>query len=210
MRSRAEYGLALLLDLLGAAGALLVSTRAWQTVVTPRPRPLADDVLRLSGRTVDPAPTALALVALAGVVAVLATRGVPRRLVGAALAAAGAGLVWRSVAAMSAVSAARARSLVEAKHTGVGLEATVRPDVAVHAGWPVLSAACGVLVLLAGALIAARGHGWLAMSAKYDAPDARPPSSEDEAQQRARADASLWTALDRGDDPTAGPDAAAH
>lgn len=201
MRSRVEFGLALVLDLLGAAGALLIASRAWQTVVTPRPRPLADDVLRLSGRTVDSAPTALGLVALAGVVAILATRGVARRVVGAALACAGAALVWRSITSMSAVSAARARSLVQAKHSGVGVDGRVIPHVTVHAVWPALSLACGVVVLLAGLLVAVRGHTWLGMSAKYDAPTTR-LSAEDDTIRRARADASMWSALDRGDDPT--------
>jgi uncharacterized membrane protein (TIGR02234 family) len=74
-----EYGAALVLDLVGSAGALLIAARSWQHVVTPRPAPLGRDVLALSGRTVDSAPTALALVALAGVVAVIATRGSLRR-----------------------------------------------------------------------------------------------------------------------------------
>ena len=55
-----------------------------------------DDMLPVTGRTVDAAPTAMALVALAGVVAVIATRGVARRVVGAVIALAGAGIVWRA------------------------------------------------------------------------------------------------------------------
>ena len=177
MPKRAEYALALLLDLLGGAGALLIAGRAWQRVVTPRARPLADDVLPLSGHTLDSAATALGLVALAGVVAVLATRGLTRRVLGA-------------------------RSLVQAKHSGVGVDPAVVPQVSVHAQWPVLSSLCGLLVLLGGLLVAARGNGWGAMSARYEAPSARPLSAEEVAAVRARADASMWTALDRGADPT--------
>lgn len=196
MRSRVEFALALLLDLLGAAGALLIASRTWQTVVTPRPRPLADDVLRLTGRTVDSAPTALGLVALAGVVAVLATRGVARRIVGAALACAGAALVWRSITAMSAVSAARARSLVQAKHSGVGVDGRVVPHVTVHAVWPVLVLLCALAVLLGGAAIAVWGHRGVALSSRYEAPAARASA---EAQRTSTA---LWNDLDRGHDPT--------
>src|SRR4051812_39543684 len=98
MKRYALFAAALLLDLVGAAGALLVATRHWQTITTPRPAPLHDDVLGLSGRTVDAAPTALALVALAGVVAVLATRGVVRRVVGGVLTLAGLALLWRAIA----------------------------------------------------------------------------------------------------------------
>jgi uncharacterized membrane protein (TIGR02234 family) len=202
MRSRAEFALALVLDLLGAAAALLIARRSWQTARTPRPRPLADDVLRISGHTLDTAATALGLVALAGVVAVLATRGLARRAIGVMLALAGALLVWRSLSGLTAASAARIRSLVQAKHSGVGFDAALVPHVTVHAGWPVLSALCGVLVLVAGVLIALRGHRWGTMSRRYDAPSG-PVSAEDVSAARARADASMWTALDRGADPTA-------
>ncbi|MCW2656287.1 MAG: family rane protein [Jatrophihabitans sp.] len=195
MRRHVEFGLALLLDLLGAAGALLVALRSWQVVTTPRTRPLRDDVLDLSGRTVDSASTALALVALAGVVAVLATRGVPRRVVGAVLGLAGVGLVWRAVASASAVSTGRARTLVAERHKTVTVDANVVPHVAVHAVWPVLSAICGVLVVAAGVLIAVRGHRWQGMSARYEAQPAR-------ADNPVKAAAALWSALDRGEDPT--------
>jgi uncharacterized membrane protein (TIGR02234 family) len=210
MRERAQYAAALVVDLVGAGGALLISTRTWQSVLTRRPRPFHDDFLQLSGRTLDGAPTALALVALAGVIAVLATRGWARRLVGLVVALAGAGLVWRSLTGLSAVGTARARALVTDRHPGVQLGAAV-PQVSVHGGWAVLSALCGVLAIGAGALIAARGHRWSTMSAKYDAPagdDAppAPPASEEDAErERLRANAQLWSALDRGDDPT-GPD----
>lgn len=202
MRSRTEFALALLLDLLGAGGALLIARRNWQTARTPRPRPLADDVLAISGHTLDAATTALGLAALAGVVAVLATRGLARRAVGAMLALAGALLVWRSLSGLTAVSAAKTRSLVQAKHSGVGVDATFVPHVTVHSVWPVLSAGCAVLVLGAGALIAVRGHRWGTMSRRYEPPSGA-VSTEESATARARADASMWTALDQGADPTA-------
>jgi len=199
MRERAGFAGALLLQLIGAAGALLLATRHWQTITTPRPRPFRDDVLSVTGRTVDAAPTALALVALAGVIAVIATRGVVRRLVGAVVALAGAALVWRSLAGLDAVSQSRARSLVQSKHSGAEVGAVARIDV--HAVWAVLSVGCGALLLVAGLLVVWRGPRWGAMSAKYDRP-AGGGTAEDEQQARARADASLWSALDRGVDPT--------
>jgi uncharacterized membrane protein (TIGR02234 family) len=202
MRSRGEFAIALLLDLLAGAGALLVAGRTWQTVLTPRPRPLADDVLPLTGHVLDSAATALGLVALSGVVAVLATRGGARRAVGVVLALTGALLVWRSLTGLGPVSAARARTLVQARHSGVGVDATVVPQLSVHAQWPLLSAGCGVLVVAGGLLVALRGPGWASMSVRYDAPSARQLSAQDRAATRARADASMWTALDRGDDPT--------
>jgi uncharacterized membrane protein (TIGR02234 family) len=194
VRRNVAFAAALVLDLLGAGGALLISSRAWQTVTTPRPSPLRADVLGLSGRTIDAASTALGLVALAGVVAVLATRGIGRRVVGAVLALAGVGLVWRALVSVHAVSAARARTLVTDHHPTVSADAVV-PRVAVHSVWPVLSLFCGVLVAVAGALIVWRGHRWQVMSARYEA-------QPDREAEQARAAASLWTALDRGEDPT--------
>lgn len=193
MKRYALYATALLLDLIGAAGALLIATRHWQTIVTPRPSPLHDDVLQLSGRTVDAAPTALALVALAGVVAVLATRGVVRRAVGGVLALAGLGLIWRAAVSASAVSAGRARSLVSEHHPTVDVSTAV-PQVATHGLWPALTIAAGVLVTVSGVLIAWRGHRWQVMSARYEAQPA-----QDDPEKTA---ATLWSKLDRGEDPT--------
>jgi uncharacterized membrane protein (TIGR02234 family) len=201
MRERGEYAVAVLVLLVGAAGALLISTRPWQTVTTMRPRPFHDDVLHLNGRTVDAAPTAAALVALAGVIAIIATKALMRQVIGAVIALAGGLLVWRSATGFAAVDADRARSLVESRHSGVDVGAAV-PRVAASSVWPVLSLTCGVLVVLAGALVAVRGSGWRAMSAKYEAPSVAVLTDEDAARARARADASMWTALDRGDDPT--------
>jgi len=206
-RGRGEYALALLFDLVGAGAALLISTRHWQSVLTPRPRPFRDDLLQVAGRTVDAAPTALALVALAGVIAILATRSWARRVVGVVVALAGVGLIWRSLTGLQAIGVSRARSLVEDKHPGVQLGSAI-PGVSVHSGWAVLSCICGALVLLGGGLVAWRGHRWGAMSAKYEAPGGdgqaagRHDSAEDLERARLRADASMWSALDRGDDPT--------
>lgn len=188
---RALFALALLLDVVGAGAALLIATRTWQAVTVTRARPFGDVVVRLAGRTVDTAPTALALVALAGVVAVLATKGVWRRLVGVVVAVAGAALVWRSLDGLTALSAGAARALLPEARGDAG--AVTR--VAVTTSWPVLSAVCGVLVAIAGALVAWRGPRWAAMSARYES-----PSTAEE--RTARANASLWQAIDRGDDPT--------
>jgi uncharacterized membrane protein (TIGR02234 family) len=184
---------ALLIDVVGAAGALLAATRQWQSVTTPRPAPLHDDVLALTGRDIDAAPTALALVALAGVVAVIATRGWLRRVVGGVLALSGLGLIWRAAASSGAVSVQRARALVSEHHPTAALGPT--PHVQAHVGWAVVTIVCGILVTAAGAWIAWRGHRWQVMSARYEA---QPPVEGDSA----KAAASLWNALDRGEDPT--------
>jgi uncharacterized membrane protein (TIGR02234 family) len=192
VRRHLPFAIALLLDLAGGGVALLLASRHWQTIRTPRPAPLHEDVLQLTGRTVDAAPTALALVALAGVVALVASRGLARRIVGAVLALAGVVLVWRSVTSAGAVSTGRARSLVAGHHATVDAGAVV-PHVTVHGTWPALSAVCGALVCASGALVAWRGHRWQTMSARYAAPGQR---------QRGETATTMWTALDRGEDPT--------
>ena len=199
MNARAQFTLALVLDAAGAGGALLVATRHWQTVVTPREGQFPDDVLGVTGRTVDAAPTAFALVALAAAVAVIATRGNVRRAIGGVVALAGVGTVWRAITAASAVSVERARGFVADAHPSVGAT-TATAQVTTHPVWAVLSAVCAMLVLVAGVLIAVRGGTWTAMSAKYEAPSAPDPDAE--RQRRERANVALWSALDRGDDPT--------
>ena len=190
MSARARLGGALGLVLLGGAGALLVSGRAWQTVTAPRPRPFTDEVVDVSGRTLEPAVAALGVVALAGVVAVLATRGVARRVVGLALAGAAIAMAWPAVAGFRTVSAQRARSLVSDARTAAGLDPAHPPRVTVHLVWPALTLLCALAVLAGGIAVALWGHRWLVMSARYEAP----------AQQRSHA--SLWSDLDRGHDPT--------
>ncbi len=192
-RSPGLFALALGLDVIGSGAALVLSDRNWQTVSTPQPSRV--DVLELTGRTVDSAPTALALVALAGVVAVLATKGVLRRGVGVVIALAGAGVVWRVLVSSGPVSVSRSRSLVTDRHRTVSVSDVV-PRIVTHAAWPTLTAVAGVLVLAAGALIAWRGHRWHVMSAKYEAPV---PDSQ---QDQTTASTALWSALDRGEDPT--------
>ena len=204
MRRSVEFGAALGGDLLGAAGALLAATQTWQVVRLHQPRPLPDEVLSVSGRTVDAAITALAVVALAGVVALLATRGLARRLVGVVVFVAGAAMVWRAVIAFGAVSTQRAHALVLAHHPGAPL-GTRAPQVSASATWPVVTSACAVLILVAGALVAWRGARWASLSSRYDRQPSDDGADSDPAALSARAAATMWNALDRGHDPTSSP-----
>ena len=188
MRSHRLFAVALLLDVLGAGAALLVASRPWQTVTIERAAPFPTITRDVIGRDVDAAPTALALVALAGVVAVLASRGVLRRIVGGVIAAAGVGLIWRALVSNDPVTDYRSGS-------GVGLLTDRPPAVETHAVWPVLTAVCGALVAVSGLLIAWRGHDWRAMSARYETPPAQEADP-------AKTATTLWTKLDRGEDPT--------
>jgi uncharacterized membrane protein (TIGR02234 family) len=201
MRDRAEFALTLLVQVVAAGAAALIATRSWQQVAVGRPRPLADVVVPLSGRAIDAAPTAFALVALAGVVAVLATRGWVRRAVGTVIGLSGVGLAWRSGTALSHLSARRGLDLARAHRAGLDVGGVESVAVRVHPLWGWLSLFAGVAVVAVGVIIAVRGAVWATMSARYERADAH-PDPDAAARARARADATMWTALDRGDDPT--------
>ena len=86
------------------------------------------------------------------------------------------------------------------------MDAAALPQVTVHGLWPVLSAGCGVLVLAAGAMAVRWGQTWTAMSARYEpAAEGTHASDGDHGsadQGQAASSTALWSALDRGDDPT--------
>src|SRR6202012_4348070 len=107
-----------------------------------------------------------------------------------------------------AVGASRARDLVQSKHSGVGVDPNVVPHVAVHGAWPVLSALCGVLVVLGALLVVLRGRRWAAMSARYESPvgekSLTPQAEVDVEAERGRARASLWRGRGRGGGPPGG------
>jgi uncharacterized membrane protein (TIGR02234 family) len=194
------FAIALATDLVGGAAALLLAGRSWQSVVVPRQPPLADDVVRLSGRTLDAAVTGLALVALAGIVAVLATRGLARQIVGVLIALSGLLLGWRAIGDIDRVSASRALSLVTGARGSVGVDSSSVAQVTTQPAWPMLTAGAAALIVAAGALVASLGAGWSSMSSRYDAPA---PASRPQGPQ---ADEAIWSALDRGTDPTTGPE----
>jgi uncharacterized membrane protein (TIGR02234 family) len=190
--ARRLFAAALLLDVLGAGAALLITTRTWQTIHVTRPRPLADLDVSIDGRGLDGALLGAVLVALAGVVAVLATKGVARQVVGGLIAAAGVLLGWRAVANLAAVGRTRALELVTSRKGSVGITSASATRVTTHPSWPVLTVVAAVLVIGAGVLVAAFGRRWSSMSTRYEAPTSKP----------AAGDEAMWTALDRGDDPT--------
>lgn len=165
-----------------AAGFLLLAVgRTWASFAVATPGvPRYEEAL--TGRDLAPAALGFGLAALAGVLAVLATRGWGRRVAGAVVALCGAG---------SAVATAVA----------VGFGGTVRHEVAFsgltveadYNAWPVLTMVAAVLCALAGAVTVWRGPRWPGMGARYEAPRKREREQEPD----------MWRAFDRGDDPTA-------
>jgi uncharacterized membrane protein (TIGR02234 family) len=172
-----------------AAGglALMAGGQAWARVTVDRPAPLPPVESTLSGGSAAPLVPAAGLVLLAAAVALLAVRGIARAAVGLLVVVAGAVLVWSGVRTLTGgVDAAEVR------------DATV--DVA--AAWPVLAVVAGVLGAAAGVLAVVRGRSWPAMGRRYERPGGAaaggPAGRTDEDRVR-----DAWTALDRGDDPTA-------
>jgi uncharacterized membrane protein (TIGR02234 family) len=195
---------AVVLDVVGSGAVLILLALTWQRVRIARQAPFADVAADLSGRTVAPAVFGLALVTLAGAVAALATRGTARRVVGVVVVAAGLATVVAAATATAATGGSRARTLAAQALADRAGTSTVVPvtdgtvSVVVHAVWPVLAAVAGVLAVVAGVLwtLPVRGAGPRTeggLGARYEAPVAA---------ERPR-DASLWSALDHGEDPTA-------
>jgi uncharacterized membrane protein (TIGR02234 family) len=182
---------------LGGGLALVASGRAWITVHVDRPPPLPDLSVGLTGRTLQAAVPGLAVVALAGVIALLATRGLARRIVGAVIALAGVALAIAAFGAGS-VSSGEARRLVADTRTGTALDPTAPLRLASHPIWPVLAVVGAVLVVAGGVLAALGWTSGTGLGRRYEAPTtaAGPPAVGE-------SDLALWQRLDRGDDPTA-------
>jgi uncharacterized membrane protein (TIGR02234 family) len=110
--SRRQYGYWLLVAAAGAGLLLLALRRPWAQVTFTPPRPLPGQVISVSGQDLVPAAAALALAALACLAAVIATRGMARRVAGGLLAVLGA---WAGISALVTVSAASAVSVAAGK-----------------------------------------------------------------------------------------------
>jgi uncharacterized membrane protein (TIGR02234 family) len=185
-RAGSTYRLALLLLVVGGGLAFLAYGQTWVTVTTA-PAGLPATTVTVSGRELDPTAGYLPLLLLAAVLAVWATSGWLRRIVGviAALAA-----VVVTVGALRASPPWRG--------------AITTPDgVVVAAGgyqaglWWLLAALGGVLALVGAVLVAWRGPGWSTMARRYE----RAPGPADSPL----TDRATWDLLDAGVDPTVDP-----
>ncbi|WP_406263938.1 TIGR02234 family membrane protein [Actinacidiphila glaucinigra] len=198
-RGRGGLVLALASGVLGAAVVLLASSKTWQEGSAP----FADGGMpvRVSGHQVTGVPGALALVGLAALVAVFAVRGAARLLVGGLLALCGAGALTAALLAFGDTAA-----LDAAAATASGLSRTTVTGSSTSA-WPVVSAAGGVLLLLAGTVALLRARTWPGMSNRYDrdTPRAAPPARTAAGAGGEERPEDLWKALDRGEDPTESP-----
>ncbi|GAA2880248.1 Trp biosynthesis-associated membrane protein [Nonomuraea rubra] len=171
---------------LGCLLVLVAAGQVWARVLQ------GTEVAAPTGGDLGPALTPVALAGLAGVVAVLATKGAGRRLVGALLALCGAGAAAATWAALSGDNVTGWLREQNVLHGATDLPWEIAPL------WPAVAAA-GALLMVAGGIVAAvRGSRWAGMSARYD----RGAGPHPEAKAQVSDDRALWDALDRGDDPT--------
>jgi uncharacterized membrane protein (TIGR02234 family) len=185
-RGRRELWAWLALTVLGSCLVLFAGGRAWMRATGAK----GADVVVPTGDGLSPVLTPLALAALAGVVAVLATKGAGRRIVAALLALCGAGAAagtWAALGSATVTGWLREHNVLR----GTDLPWEVVPL------WPAVAVLGALLVLAGGVLAFLRGHTWAGMSARYDRNDGVAGASE-----RVPDDRALWDALDRGDDPT--------
>lgn len=190
-RQRSELGLAVGLCLLGSCLILVAAARTWVVVPVDGGSLLPDSTVAIEGSELVPGVRALALVGLAGVVALLATRRAGRVLVGGLLAVCGAGVVALVVRLQTrldeaVIESAPARAVV----------AVVLDDSADATGWLAVCLVGGLVLAAAGALAVVRGPRWAALSRRYEPPAARADPAADSGERAA------WEALDRGEDPT--------
>nr|WP_245719201.1 Trp biosynthesis-associated membrane protein [Micromonospora rhizosphaerae] len=168
----------MLLCLAGAGLAFWAATRTWSVELTARGS-LPPSRQARTGADLLPWVSALALVALAGGGAVLATRNRVRRLLGALLALLG---------------------LAVAAGGGYGLVAGFSGQVSRQ--WPALCLVGGLVAAAGGLLTALRGGAWPAMGARYERPARSGKSSGTGGPAVGRGTRDAWDALDRGEDPT--------
>ncbi len=183
-RARREL-VAAVLTCAATAGLVLWSAgRTWSVRHVPRPAPLPAQVVSDTGAHLTPVLPALAFVLLAAAVALPATRGRGRWLLGAALVAAGLAMIASTVA-------------------------TLVNRSPLILGWPVLCLFASAGAAVIGLMTVRRGRSWPAMGDRYARAGTRsvgPPS----ASSSSRTAAAMWDVIDQGNDPTVdsrrGPD----
>jgi uncharacterized membrane protein (TIGR02234 family) len=199
MTSARQLGLSVLACLAGAGLSIYAATRVWSVDVTVRPG-LSELRATTTGAAREPWVVGLALVALAGAGALLATRGTPRRVLGGLLTLAGAAV---------AVGAILGRAGLDPGAAGAG-----------GTFWPVAAAVGGAIIAVGGLAAARHGHRWPTMSSRYERRPVQPAETDLAATAAPLATAgpkrgetleqnptpidtrAAWDALDRGDDPT--------
>jgi uncharacterized membrane protein (TIGR02234 family) len=223
---RQELTVAVLLGAAGAGLIFLATRQGWAQVATTPPKPLPASRIEVTGAALVPFADALVVAALATLAAVLASRGLLRRLAGglfaviaASLAASAFTLSRGTAVAAATANISPASSSAASVTDGSGAVSVGTPDVAgttphvifAAAGWQAVVVVGAIAMVAAGILIAWRADRMAIMSSRYDSPASthqRPATGPSAAAPPAAAEAtfadsaSMWEALSRGDDPT--------
>jgi len=188
---RWEYGLVLLAGAAGAGLVFLGVRQGWAHVHTSAPKPLPGSNVTVTGQDLVPAASALAIAGLATLAAVIATRGLARRLAGGLLMLFGAGaaasVLWpisdaaaiRAAASSAGLnglagSGTGAGSVTAGGSGGTGGTAPISGFLASVAmsgtAWRGLAVAGAALLVAAGLLTIWRSGPWPVMSSRYERP----------------------------------------
>jgi hypothetical protein len=189
---RREFGGAIFACVLGAGLVLLGLHQHWGRVYYKAPAPLPSGSLPVSGQSLLPAASALALAALACLAAVIATRGLARRAAGLVMAALGTWalvVLGGSISAASVLAAATGpagpgglagslpggNSAIGGNSSGGSLPliGTVSSVVWDGQAWRQAAMGGAVIVIMVGLITIWRGQRWPVMSARFDRPGPR-------------------------------------
>lgn len=182
----------ILLVLVVATIVLLVAVgMQWAGVVVQQPAALT---LSATGQTLVPVASAAGVVLLGAIGALLLARGWGRRILGALVALAGAGLAADIAFTLPAlVKSPQSVAALALQHAGLGIgDAALGGVRAEWSVWPVVAFACAVVAVAGGILVLVTARLWPAAQRRFErtAPADASPSS-------------TWDALSDGDDPTA-------
>jgi uncharacterized membrane protein (TIGR02234 family) len=145
-----------------------------------------------TGRQLVPAAVGAAVMLLAGVAGVIATRGWGRRLLGAVLALAAVGMgVAAGGFGLALPESARPAAVAETGFDNVTI---------VGSSWWLVVVGAGALAAVAAVLVTVRGAGWPVLGGRYERGPATPKGTS--MNPAAMTPAQAWDALDRGEDPT--------
>ena len=201
---RRGYGLALAVLAVGGVLLLLAHGRTWASAAVGGSG-LPTVQASLTGSDINPAGTAVAVLALAGVAGLLATRRVGRVLIGLLLVLAGALSVVTAaqfgVGRPGTLADGDSLTVVVTDHVGVD---AVGGTVAVT-GWWIAALVGGALVAAAGLLAIVRSSRWPQLGRRYERATSPLGGGTGSADTRpAPRHESAWDQMDRGVDPTVG------
>jgi hypothetical protein len=197
--ARREFTAAIVACLVGAGLALLGLRQDWARVFYRAPSPLPSGSVPVTGWNILPSASALALAAVACLAAVIATRGVARRVAGALMAVLGG---WAAVILSSPVHAAAVVSAASGANSSAGLggvlpggNSAITGTQSTGGSLPILgtatrvaltsgpwraAAVIGAVLLIGAGLVAAwRGPRWPVMSGRFNRPgqETGPPTA---------------------------------